>query len=350
MIASRTVLPCLALLLWAACGDGDMDTPDTPVSESKMDEGAAIAALRLRAASSFEPLAPAAIPDDATERRRFDLGRALFFERRVSADGEVSCGTCHLSEFGGADGLATALGVSGRKNPSNAPTVFNAMLQSSQHWHGDRTSLVDQASRSPLGMNSFGNKDEAEAVARLRDAGYQATFDEAFPAAKPTLSLATFGSAIASFEQTLSTPGRFDAFLNGDNDALDNQELAGLELFMDSACTDCHAGPGLGGQQLAKFGLFEPYEQETGSANVDQGRFEATQQEADRFVFKVPMLRNVADTAPYFHDGNVIGLEQAVRVMLKVQLGKQLRDYEVKNIVAFLKTLSGKPPEWYAPP
>jgi cytochrome c peroxidase len=289
------------------------------------------------------------MPTDAAERRRFELGRALFFERRVSADGQVSCGTCHLLQFGGADGLATALGVSGRRNPRNAPTVFNAMLQSSQHWHGDRTSLIDQASRSPLGMNSFGNQDEAEAVGRLRDAGYQGAFDEAFPTATPTLSLATFGAAIASFEQTLSTPGRFDAFLKGD-DVFDDQELAGLELFMDSGCTDCHSGPGLGGTQLAKFGLLEPYEQETGSTAVDQGRFDATQEEADRFVFKVPMLRNVAETAPYFHDGNVIGLEQAVRVMLKVQSGKQLRDYEVRNIVAFLKTLSGPAPAWYAPP
>lgn len=350
MIASRTGLPCLALLLWAACGDGDMNTPDTPVSESKMDEGAAIAALRVRAARSFEPLKAAAIPEDASERRRFDLGRALFFERRVSADDQVSCNTCHLREFGGADGLATALGVSGRKHPRNAPTVFNAMLQSSQHWHADRTSLIDQASRSPLGMNSFGNQDEAEALARLRDAGYQAAFDAAFPDSTPTLSLASFGAAIASFEQTLSTPGRFDTFLKGDNDALDNQELAGLELFMDTGCADCHSGPALGGNELAKFGVLEPYEQETGSKTVDQGRFDATQQEADRFVFKVPMLRNVAETAPYFHDGNVIGLEQAVRVMLKVQLGKQLHDYEVKNIVAFLKALSGDVPDWYAAP
>lgn len=350
MIASRSVLPSLALLLCAACGDSAMDGPDTPVSESMMDPEAAISALRARAALSFAPLEPAAIPEDASTRLRFDLGRQLFFERRVSADGEVACGSCHLAEFGGADGLAKAVGVSGRKNARNAPTVFNVKLQSSQHWHADRASLVEQASRSPLGMSSFGNKDEAEALGRLRDAGYQAAFDQAFAGTAPTLSLANFGAAIAVFEETLSTPGRFDAFLNGDDAALDNRELAGLELFLDSGCAGCHSGAGLGGNQLAKFGLFEPYEQATGSQPVDQGRFEVTQVEADRFVFKVPMLRNVRETGPYFHDGNVIGLEQAVSIMIEAQLGKQLRDYEVRNIVAFLGALSGPAPDWFSAP
>src|SRR5262249_43540960 len=162
----------------------------------------------------------------------FELGRALFFEKRLSADGQVSCGTCHLREYGGADGIATALGVNGEKSARNAPTVFNASLQLSQHWHGDRTSLADQAARSPLGAAFLGNADEGEAVERLRTAGYRAAFERAFPESAAALSLVNFGSAIAAYEQTLITPGRFDAFLNGDDDALDARELAGLELFM----------------------------------------------------------------------------------------------------------------------
>jgi len=311
-----------------------------------------IAALRERAASSFGALDAPAIPDDESDRRLFDLGRQLFFDERLSADGQVSCGTCHLTEFGGADGLALSVGVEGRKNPRNAPTVFNTTLQSSQHWRGDRSSLADQAARAPLGMASFGNQDEAEAVGRLRDAGYQAAFVAAFPDANAdtALSLANLGTAIAAFEATLITPGRFDEFLRGDDQALDVRERAGLALFLDTGCADCHASPGLGGEQLTKFGLIEPYEQATGSPAVDQGRFDVTGREEDRFVFKVPMLRNVGETAPYFHDGHVIGLEQAVRVMLDVQLGVQLQDFEVENLTAFLRALSGQVPDWYSEP
>jgi cytochrome c peroxidase len=344
MMPPRTALLWLSLSmpLSAACADAGSDADDTPVSESVLDPDVK-AELRQRALARFEALAAPELPEDRT---LFDLGRRLFFERRVSADGQVACATCHLRELAGADGLALSVGVEGRKNPRNAPTVFNAVLQSSQHWRGDRSSLADQAARAPLGMASFGNQTEAEAIARLRDAGYEPLF----AAAKLTLSLADFGAAIAAFEQTLITPSRFDAFLQGDNDALDSRALNGLSLFFEVGCASCHTGAGLGGRQLAKFGLHVPYEVATGSAAVDRGRFDVTQEEDDRYVFKVPMLRNVAETAPYFHDGNVIGLEQAVRVMLEVQLDAGLRDYEVENLVAFLRSLSGPAPEWFSPP
>jgi cytochrome c peroxidase len=337
----------VVMLLCAACAD-DMNADGTPVSESMIDSE--IAALRERAASSFGALDAPAIPEDESDRRLFDLGRELFFDERLSADGQISCGSCHLSQFGGADGLAIAVGVNGRKNPRNAPTVFNTGLQSSQNWRGDRASLAEQAARAPLGVASFGNRDESEAIERLREADYQSTFARAFPDADAdeALSLANLGTAIAAFEATLITPGRFDEFLGGNNAALDARERAGLALFLDTGCVDCHASPGLGGEQLTKFGVLEPYEQATGSTTVDRGRFDVTQREEDRFVFKVPMLRNVGATGPYFHDGSVIGLEQAVRVMLDVQLGVSLQDFEVDNLVAFLRALTGKIPEWYS--
>ena len=337
------------MLLCAACAD-DMNGDGTPVSESTIDTE--IAALRERAASSFGVLDAPAIPEDEGERRLFDLGRQLFFDERLSADGQISCGSCHLSQFGGADGLAIAVGAAGRTSPRNAPTVFNTALQSSQHWRGDRASLAEQAARAPVGLTWLGNRDEAEALRRLRDADYEAAFARAFPDldADDALTLANLGTAIAAFEATLITPGRFDEFLGGKNDALDARERAGLALFLDSGCADCHASPGFGGEQLTKFGVLEPYEQATGSAAVDQGRFDVTQREEDRFVFKVPMLRNVGATGPYFHDGNVIGLEQAVRVMLDVQLGVRLQDFEVDNLVAFLRALTGEIPEWYSEP
>lgn len=335
----------LTLWLCCACGDDVSTEADTPTSASVTE---ADEALRERAADSFSPIDVPSVPDD--NRALFDLGRKLFFERRLSADGQVSCNTCHLTKFGGADGLALPLGVFNRKNPRNAPTVLNAGLQSSQHWRGDRTSLADQAAKAPLGMASFGNADEAEALARLREAGYEPEFEQVFADADDALSLANLGSAIAAFEETLLTPGRFDAYLRGNVNALDSRERTGLSLFLDSGCADCHGGPGLGGRTLTKFGLLAPYEHATGSAAVDQGRFDVTQDEADRFVFKAPMLRNVAETAPYFHDGSAIGLEQAVRVMLEVQVGKMLQDYEVADLVAFLRALSGPAPAWFSPP
>jgi cytochrome c peroxidase len=350
MIPARPATACLALLLWAACGEAHEGSGDTPTAESMRDPETEPAALRSRAAESFEALPAPVLPQSSRERRLFDLGRTLFFEPRLSTDSQVSCGTCHLSQFGGADGLATALGVDGRKNARNAPSVFNTRLQSSQQWDGERSSLADQAARMPLDPAVFGNRDEVAVLARLRAAGYQAQFEHAFPEAEPALSLANIGTAIASFEQTLGTPGRFDAFLDGDDAALDTRERAGLELFLDAGCADCHAGPGLGGTQLVKFGQVEPYEAATGSSALDLGRFNITQDAADRFVFKTPMLRNVAETAPYFHDGSVIGLPQAVRVMLRVQLGEIRPEHEVENLVAFLGALSGPAPEWFSPP
>jgi cytochrome c peroxidase len=344
------VLTIAGLTVWlcCACGDDVSTEADTPTSASMMSPDEVIAALRARAATSFSAIDAPEIPDD--KRELFDLGRRLFFEPRLSADGQVSCGTCHLTKFGGGDGLAFSLGVFNRKNSRNAPTVFNAVLQSSQRWRGDRASLADQAAESPLGMASLGNADEAEALGRLRDAGYTDAFEQAFAATNEALSLANLGTAIAAFEETLLTPSRFDAFLKGNDDALDARERRGLTIFMDSGCADCHGGAGLGGQQLTKFGVLAPYEQATGSAPVDQGRFDVTHDEADRFVFKVPMLRNVASTAPYFHDGSAIGLDQAVRVMLEVQVGKALAEYELDDMVAFLRTLSGPAPAWYSPP
>ena len=343
MIARRTGFRWWFLLCCAACGD-DGDARETPVSESVMDPS--VSALRARAARSFEALQEPVIPESPT----FELGRQLFFDERLSADGQVSCSTCHLLQFGGADGLALPLGVAGRKSSRNAATVFNAGLQSAQHWRGEHDSLEEQAARALIEPTWFGYSEESEALDSVRGAGYERAFEQAFPDARAALSLQNFGAAIAAFEQTLITPGRFDAFLGGDDAALDARELAGLELFLDTGCVDCHEGPGLGGQMFAAFGLTKPYQALTGSKTVDEGRYALTQREEDRFVFKVPSLRNVGETAPYFHDGQVIGLEHAVRVMLDAQLGVQLQDYEVDNLVAFLRGLSGAAPAWYTEP
>ena len=298
----------------------------------------------------FSPLPAAPVAQDAVAKARVALGRRLFYENRVSQDGNVSCGHCHQGELAAADGLPKAIGVFGKVNPRNAPTIFNASLQFKQHWRGDRESLEDQAEKSPLGAASYGNPDFAAVTTRLRSIpGYAEAFAEAFPGESDPITQKNWGAAIAAFERTLLTPARFDAFLAGDPKALTATELAGLKKFIDLGCASCHDGAGVGGASFQKFGVAEDYWKATGSAPVDKGRADVTKNDADLYVFKVPQLRNVARTAPYFHDGSVAELPRAVKIMAKVQLGQELKDQDAADIVAFLGSLTGPVPANYAP-
>ncbi len=296
------------------------------------------------------PLPPVPAAGDATTRGRVTLGRRLFFENRISQDGNVSCGHCHQAELAASDGLPKAIGVFGKANPRNAPSIFNAGLQFKQHWRGDRELLEDQAEKSLTGAASFGNPDFAAVKAKLvAIPGYKEAFGKAFPGDADPISSKNFGQAVAAFERTLLTPSRYDAFLAGDAKALSAAEQAGLRKFIDLGCAACHNGPGLGGKSFQKFGVAEDYWKETGVATPDKGRADVTKNDADLYVFKVAQLRNVAKTAPYFHDGSVAELPKAVRIMGKVQLGKDLGDKDVADIVAFLGALSGPVPANYAP-
>jgi cytochrome c peroxidase len=300
--------------------------------------------------NGLAPLPPLAKPDAASAARA-ELGRRLFFENRVSADGNVSCGHCHQTDFGGADGLPKAIGVFGKTNPRNAPSIFNASLQFKEHWRGDRASLEEQAEKSPLGAATYGNADFVAVTAKLKSIpGYAEAFARAFPGEADPVTQSNWGAAIATFERTLLTPGRFDSFLAGDHAALTDHEKAGLRKFLDLGCASCHTGPGLGGQSFQKFGIHEDYWKATGVKEPDKGRAEATKSDADLYVFKVPQLRNVAKTAPYFHDGSVADLATAVRIMGKTQLGVEIKDEDVATIVAFLGSLTGSAPANYVAP
>ena len=278
------------------------------------------------------------------------LGRRLFYENRVSQDGNVSCSHCHQADLAASDGLPKSIGVFGKVNPRNAPTVFNASLQFKQHWRGDRESLEDQAEKSLLGPASFGNTDFAAPMSALKAIpGYAAAFAKAFPGDRDPINSRNWGIAIGAFERGLLTPSRFDAFLTGDAKALSAQEQAGLRKFIDIGCVSCHNGPGLGGESFQKFGVAEDYWKETGVATPDKGRADVTKDDADLYVFKVPPLRNVAKTAPYFHDGSVVELPRAVRIMAKVQLGLNPAERDVADIQAFLDSLTGAVPEEFAP-
>jgi len=274
------------------------------------------------------------------------LGKILFYEMRISIDGTVSCSKCHPITLYAADGLRKAIGNQCRVNPRNAPTIFNASVQTSEHWVGNRTDVEDQARQSVIGPPSFGMASYADVEKILKSiSGYGSLFKEAFPEEKDPIMMDNFAKAVGAFERTLVTPSSFDSFLEGDPKVLTELEKKGLKKFMEVGCITCHSGTYVGGGMYQKFGLLEPYWKYTKSEMIDDGRFAVTKNESDKYVFKVPVLRNVAKTTPYFHDGSVDTLEIAEWIMGKVQLGRDLSREEVGDINAFLKSLTGKIPE-----
>jgi cytochrome c peroxidase len=303
-------------------------------------------ALLAQARAMFKPL-PKVMesPENPVTPEKVALGRLLFFETRVSVDGTVSCVRCHQVSLSATDALPKSIGALGRLNPRNAPTVLNAAQEFVAHWRGDRKSVEDQATQALVGPPSFGNPDYASAMAKLAAIpGYPELFAKAFPTEKDPVTPENWGKAIGAYERTLVTPSPFDAYLEGNATALSPAQEAGLREFVQTGCAACHSGVGVGGGMFQKFGLLEDYWKATGSQEIDKGRFDVTKNPADTYVFKVPSLRNVARTPPYFHDGSVATLPEAVRIMARVQLGRTLTDAQVASIVAFLGSLTGTLP------
>lgn len=300
--------------------------------------------VRVDASKSFGPIEPASAAAIASAEAV--LGRALFWDTRISLDGKTACASCHLDH--GADRRKASIDAKGLPTPRQSPTVFNSIGQPSLRWLGDRKTLAEQAEGSITGSMGFASKQAG--VRKLEELGYAAAFRAAFPGDPQPLSAANYGRAIGAYEASLATPAPFDRFLAGDDSALTARQVRGLKAFVATGCSGCHDGPLVGGRMFMKFGLVRDYWLETGSPKPDAGRFSMTKNEADRYVFRVPMLRNVAKTAPYFHDGSVETLDRAVRIMGAVQLGRQLDDETVASIVAFLEALTGEVPAHYAPP
>ena len=308
-------------------------------------------ALLKKAQEIFRPL-PKYMSDPATTlaKEQIALGRLLFFDPRITADGDVSCATCHQPALYGADGRPTSIGVKQRLHPRNAPTVFNAALYSAVHWRGDRKDLEDQAEQALIGAISSG-LDEGGVTERLeRIEGYGPLFAAAFPTDALPMTVKNMANAIVAYERTLLTPAPFDAYLAGNVDALSPVVRRGLETFINTGCVVCHNGVSIGGDMYRKFGIVEDYWSATGSRSIDKGRVEVTKNPDDLYVFRVPSLRNVAMTAPYFHDGSVATLAEAVKVMGRVQLGMKLGDSEINEIVSFLNSLTGDLPTEFAAP
>lgn len=271
------------------------------------------------------------------------LGKMLFHEKRVSIDGTTSCAKCHPFSYYGADNLEKSRGNFGKLNPRNAPTVLNAAGQVSQHWRGDRKDVEEQARKALLGKGSFGAPSNEWVEKKLQSIEqYRILFKKAFPNDTKPISVANYAKAIGAWERTLSTPSRFDEFLEGKTNALTQKEKTGLKTFIKTGCASCHSGALLGGTMLQKFGVVAPYWEYTKSKKIDEGRYNVTKKEEDKYLFKVPQLRNVAMTSPYFHDGSVASLQEAVKIMAKVQLGVDLSQEETESIYLFLQSLTGK--------
>jgi cytochrome c peroxidase len=294
----------------------------------------------------FKPLPPnMATAQHPITAQLVELGDDLYWDPRLSADGAVSCARCHQPSLYGSDGLSKSLGVDDKLNARRAPTVLNAAIEFRVLWLGQRKDVEGQAMRAFIGDTSFGNPSYAAVIARV-DAipGYGPLFRRAFPGQADPVTPENLGRAIGAYERTLVTPAPFDWFLKGDIGALTPEQRTGLWAFVETGCASCHDGADVGGNSFRKFGVVEDYWRATGSKLVDKGRYAVTHDAADMYVFKVPTLRNVAMIPPYFHDGSVATLPQAVRVMARVQLGKRLSGEQTRAIVSFLDSLTGTLP------
>ena len=276
---------------------------------------------------------------------KVNLGRMLYYDARLSKGQDVSCNTCHaLTRYGVDDeSESVSTGHKGRKGTRNSPTVYNAAGHFVQFWDGRAATVEEQAKGPILNPVEMAMPDARHVVAVLKSMPeYVAAFGKAFPGEKDPVTYDNAGKAIGAFERKLVTAARWDKFLAGDQAALTDGEKAGLNKFLDAGCQMCHSGAYMGGSMFQKLGSVQPWPE-----TADQGRFGVTKQEADKMVFKVPSLRNIAKTAPYYHDGSVKTLDDAVAKMAQYQLGKPLGKEDVDSVVTFLKSLTGELPAEY---
>ncbi len=273
-----------------------------------------------------------------------ELGKKLYFDPRLSKSGFISCNSCHNLSMGGTDNIPTSIGDKWQQGPINAPTVLNSSLNVAQFWDGRAADLKEQAGGPIANPGEMGFTHQLAVGVLETIPEYVREFKVVF--GKDKIDIDQVTAAIAEFEKTLVTPNsRFDQWLLGKKDALAPDELAGWNLFKESGCVACHNGEALGGTSFQKMGLVEPYK----TTAAAKGRADVTGKDADRMMFKVPTLRNVEMTYPYFHDGAYWTLKEAVDVMGRLQLGKKFTDKENAQIVAFLKTLTGEQPKFDLP-
>ena len=291
-------------------------------------------------AQSDEPIKP--LPTEVKlDKKKVAIGERLFNDKRLSRDNSIACVSCHSMTRGGADGLVTGTGIGGIKGPINVPTVFNSGLNFRQFWDGRAASLEEQAAGPVHDLKEMGSN-WAEVLSKLtKDATLVDQMKQSYPDGMQTKNIQ---DSLAVFQRSLTTPNaRFDKYLRGDKSALSVDELRGYQLFKANGCVACHQGVNVGGNMFQTFGVMGDYFTKRGNITAaDLGRYNVTKNEADKHVFKVPSLRNVALTAPYFHDGSAKTLGDAVDVMFKFQLGRPASAQDKELIVKFLHTLTGE--------
>lgn len=332
-----TLLILVAIAL-ASCQQG----------QQKQQAQSATDSVLLQAQNFFKVLPTEATnPDNAVTPEKVALGKTLYFDKRLSMHNTQSCNTCHNIATFGVDNNPTSVGDLGKHGGRNSPSTFNAALHFLQFWDGRMKDVEEQAGgpmMNPVEMNMPSEKVVLERLSKLD--GYKKLFAAAYPDEKDPITFVNTRKAIAAFERTLLTPSRFDKYLGGDATALTEAEKAGLRDFMDVGCTTCHTGVLVGGSMMQKFPLVGTgYQSLTGSANDDKGKMEVTKNEADMHLFKVPSLRNIEKTHPYFHDGSVADLDKAITIMAKLQLGKDITPGQASSIATFLKSLTGDLPD-----
>jgi cytochrome c peroxidase len=342
LLVSASAVAPLAL---GGCGDIHLPPPigggtGTPLTEySDRIAGPSLDGPTAVLRSAVHPVPETTVRDAAKVR----LGRILFHDTLLSGDNTVSCASCHSLDRGGADGRATAMGIRGQLGPINSPTVLNSRFHIAQFWDGRADDLREQAAGPVANPGEMGSTWDSVVSSVRQDAQYPAMFAASYADGVTAINIR---DAIATYEETLVTPSRVDRWLKGDEQALNTEERAGAELFVTQGCVTCHQGVAFGGTSFQRIGALRNYFtlRNTPMTEADNGRFNHTHNESDRHFFKVPTLRNIALTAPYFHDGSQTTLAGAVRTMASVQLGRDLTDVQVNHLVAFLTALTGELP------
>lgn len=340
------IVALIVLLALASCGQSPEDIEQARLAVETAESAALENEVGEMARGMFKPLrASAEMPENALTPAKVKLGKVLYFDKRLSLNNTQSCNTCHnLSTFG-VDNLPTSPGDAGKNGERNSPTSFNAALHTTQFWDGRAKDVEEQAGMPVTNPVEMAIPNETFLVKRLSELDlYKKLFAAAFPEQKTPITYQNLSMALGAFERTLLTPSKWDNYLGGQADALSLAEKKGLQTFINVGCTSCHSGELLGGNMFQKFGVHHDYWDYTKSTKVDEGRFTITQNEADKYVFKVPSLRNIAKTAPYFHDGSVANLKDAVRIIAKVNVNKDLKDEEISSIITFLEALTGELP------
>src|SRR5690554_1722536 len=321
----------LASLTLTACKNDSKEKDKTDLEDYE--------AIYDKATTFFQPIS--SLDLETPDPDKVELGKYLFFDTRLSGEGNISCNSCHNLKTYGVDNERFSPGdAPGTMGGRNSPTVFHAALHKMQVWDGRAADVEEQAGGPILNPLEHNIKNEQQLVDRLKKVElYQDLFSEAFDEDDP-ITFENLTNAIGAFERTLIPESRFDKYLDGDKKALSIQEKKGLKAFIDNGCITCHSGPALGGQMLQKFGLYSDYWKETESEDVDLGLYEISEDESEKYFFKVPGLRNITHTAPYFHDGSVDDLKKAVQIMGRLQRNIDLSNEEIDNIVVFFESLS----------